>query len=224
MVVRVVASSPMPMQALLIDWAGTVTVPMSQMMLPATQRAGLDDKSIAALFASFSNYVSDHDSKNDSPFHRAERGEMDDEDLVDYFNEIAPGSGAIFDANSPASFIHSPDRPEMILLLEDLRSADVTVFLATNNFQSFQDSLASRYLDNGLVSAIVNSALVGTRKPEDAFFELCLDAAGCDGTEAMLLDDQQRNLDAAATFGMETVLVEDDCDPAITIVREAFGL
>ncbi len=210
----------MPTQALLIDWAGTVTVPMSQMMLAATQRAELDDESIAALFASFGDYV----GGNDTPFHRAERGELDDDDLIEHFNQIAPGAGAIFDVTSPASFIHSPDRPEMITLLEDLGSADITVFLATNNFQSFQDSLASRYLDNGLVSAIVNSALVGTRKPEDAFFELCLDAAGCDGTQALLLDDQQRNLDAAATFGMETILVEDDCEPAITIVREAFGL
>ncbi len=210
----------MRFETVLIDWAGTVTVPMGQMIEAATRRAEFDDASLAKLFGSFSDYV----NGTDSPFHLAERGEIDDDELIDHFNLLVPGAGAIFDVNSPTSFLHASDRPEMVRLLEDLRDADVMVLLATNNFQSAQEMLASRYLDTGLVSAIVNSALVGTRKPEDKFFELCLDAAGCSGSEAILLDDQQRNLDAAAAFGIETVLVGEDCLPAIAVVREAFGL
>lgn len=218
--IRAVASSPMGFEAVLIDWAGTVTVPMRDMMLGAAKRAELDDDALMKVFGSFSDYV----NGSDTIFHQAERGEIDDDDLIEHFNSITPGAGQIFDVQSPASFLHAEDRPEMIRLLEDLRDADVTVFLATNNFRSAQDLLATRYLDNGLVSAVVNSALVGTRKPEDAFFELCLEAAGCEGSDVVFLDDQQRNLDAGATFGITGILVGNDETDAVATARQQFGI
>lgn len=210
----------MEIEAVLIDWAGTITVPMYDMMMAAAEQSKLDEETMKKVFAVFGEYL----SKDNTPFHQAEKGEIDDEELVDYFNERAPGSGVLFDVNSPTSFLYAQDRPEMLELLADLRDADVMVFLATNNFASAQELLATRYLETGLVSAIVNSALVGTRKPDDAYFELCLEALDLPGERVLFLDDQQRNLDAGATFGIKGLLVEADSESAVTQTRKLLGL
>lgn len=210
----------MAYEVVLIDWAGTITVPMHEMVLDATKRGEFSDDMLLKIFGAFSNYH----TETDSPMHRAERGEIDDDELIEHFNQVAPGAGALMDINDPACMLVTQDRPAMIQLLEDLQENDVMVFLATNNFRTVQDMLATLYLDNGLVSAIVNSSLVGTRKPDAKYFELCLEAAGCDPSEAILLDDQQRNLDAAEALGITPILVEADETPAVTQVRSLFGL
>jgi putative hydrolase of the HAD superfamily len=199
---------------LVIDWAGTLTVPMHELFATAAHQLGYGDDDIAVAFAGLAEYL----LADDSPVHRAERGEIDDDDLRDFIDSKAPGVGRIFDPTGP-SFLHGADRPEMTALLEDLIEADVTVILATNNFRSAQEVLATRYLESGLVSALVNSALVGVRKPDPAFYLLCLEAAGVPAAEVVFLDDQERNLVPARELGMHTELVGTDATAAVAAAR-----
>ncbi len=206
-------------EALLIDWAGTITVPMREMMSIAAEKLGFSKDEVAMAFGGLAEYMADENSI----FHQAERGEVDDDLLRDFIDEKAPGAGALFDPTGP-SFFDAPDRPEMIALLERLRDADVTVVLATNNFASVQDLLASRYLDTGLVGAIVNSALVHRRKPDPAFFTLCLEAASADPADALFVDDLTHNVEGAEAIGIPSLLMANDSTETIAAIELAFGL
>ncbi|MEM7271692.1 MAG: HAD-IA family hydrolase [Actinomycetota bacterium] len=198
-------SDDMVPEALLIDWAGTITVPMGEMMALAAERLGLDDEDVAKAFGGLAEYM----AGDNSLFHQAERGEVADEDLRAFIEEKAPGAGRLFDPTGP-SFFDAPDRPEMAALLERLRDEDITVVMATNNFASMQELLAKRYLDTGMVSAIANSALMGARKPEPAFYERCLDAVGVDASAALFVDDMRHNIDGAEALGIRSILVGSD--------------
>lgn len=211
-------TSPRP-EALLIDWAGTITVPMRQMMSLAADELGFSKEDVAKAFGGLAEYM----AGDDSIFHQAERGEVDDDVLRDFIEEKAPGAGRLFDPTGP-SFFNAPDRPEMIELLEQLRDADITVVIATNNFASIQDLLAQRYLDSGLVSAIVNSALVGARKPDAEFFQICLEAFELDPAEALFVDDMAHNVEAAETLGIPSLLAGSDSADTIAGIRAAFGV
>lgn len=206
-------------EALLIDWAGTITVPMGEMMALAAERLGLDDEDVAKAFGGLAEYM----AGDNSLFHQAERGEVADEDLRAFIEEKAPGAGRLFDPTGP-SFFDAPDRPEMAALLERLRDEDITVVMATNNFASMQELLAKRYLDTGMVSAIANSALMGARKPEPAFYERCLDAVGVDASAALFVDDMRHNIDGAEALGIRSILVGSDTAEAVAAVVDAFGL
>ncbi len=208
-----------PPEALLIDWAGTITVPMRQMMSLAADELGFSKEDVAKAFGGLAEYM----AGDNSIFHQAERGEIDDDVLRDFIEEKAPGAGRLFDPTGP-SFFNAPDRPEMIELLQELRVADVTVVIATNNFASIQDLLARRYLDSGLVSAIVNSALVGERKPDAAFFEVCLDAFELEPAEALFVDDMSHNVEAAEALGIPSLLAGSDSADTIAAIRTAFGI
>ena len=99
------------------------------------------------------------------------------------------------------------DRPEFTDLLADLSDAGLMVMLVVNHIAEAQEMLAARYLDRGLASALVNSAMVGVELPEPAFFELCLDVADCLPEEALYVDHEQGNLQVAAALGIQTVVL-----------------
>lgn len=204
-----------PFTTVLIDWAGTVTVPMHEMLISAARELEMSDEQIGAAFNGLAEYF----VSADSPIHKAERGEIDDDELGDFIDGKVPGSsGLLLDPSGP-SFLNGADRPEMIALLEDLRDADLTVILATNNFRVAQELLARRYLDTGLVAAVVNSAMVGARKPEPRFYGIALEAANSTAAETVFLDDQDVNLAPAKDLGMRTILVDTDPSEAIAEAR-----
>lgn len=207
--------SYMTIDAVLMDWAGTITVPMHEMVIAAATELGFSQDDIGTAFAELAEYF----LSDDSPIHQAERGEIDDDELADFLESKAPGSSKLLLDPAGPSFLNGADRPEMITLLEDLRSADIAVILATNNFRIAQDLLATRYLDAGLVAAIVNSAMIGSRKPDPKFYGFAVEAAGVDPTFALFVDDQEVNLAPARDLGMATVLVGADPSVAISEIR-----
>lgn len=203
-------------ELVLMDWAGTVTVPMSQMMKDAIAFLGWSDEEVGQALGALAEYF----TSDDSVVHQAERGEIEDSELLAWLDAQHPGASALFDVDQP-SFINAADRPEMIDLLWWLQDNEVEVWLATNNFASAQDMLASRYLDGGVVNAIVNSALVGARKPNADYWKIVLDAAELEPHEILLVDDNVTNLEAAAALGMVTVSIGDDAAPAIAEIKAA---
>ncbi len=200
--------------ALIVDWAGTLTVSMLDMILGITTELGFGPEDLTRALQGLGGYLNDPDSV----FHRAERGEIDDDELRAHLDEFAEGAGRIFDAEPPSIF-HAPDRPEMIDLLSELADTDILVVLATNNFATGQDVLAARYLESGLVAAIVNSALVGLRKPDPAYFRLIVDTFDLDPASTLVIDDQDVNLEVARDLGMGTVLVGTDTAAAVAEIR-----
>lgn len=198
-------------RGVLVDWAGTVTVPLRDVVLRAVTECGLGEEELRRAFAGMTEYV----TGTDGPIHRAERGELTDDELLDWCDTNAPGIRAVFDVEVPASIFGAADRPEVVALLRQLRDRDVTVVLATNNFASGQPTLERRYLEPGLVDGIVNSALVGCRKPEAAFFDRCLASLSLRADEVVLLDDMAANVEAARAHGLHAIAVGDDPTAAI---------
>ncbi len=209
-----------PCRTLIIDWFGTITIPMLDvaLMLANAIGEGVEGGAEYALRA-LAAYADDSD---DNPFHRAERGEIGIDSLGEVLDDIYDGASVVLGQESPC-ILDAPDRPEVLELLSDLSNAGIMVVVATNNWAENQESLARRYLDTGLAVALVNSALIGARKPERAFFEACLEVCdtGEDGDlgRVVFADDQEANLAAAAEFGFRTVQVTADAQPAIDEIR-----
>lgn len=206
--------STTPIEALFIDWAGTISVPLLNAVIESAHALGITPDDLGALGGAMAGYFTEPDSL----IHQAERGEIHDDELRAYLHSIVPGAGALFDGDPPSIF-HAPDRPEMIELMQWCAERGLFVVLTTNNFATAQDTLASRYLDTGLVCAIVNSALIGLRKPDPAYFDLILETFELDAEAVLFIDDHQENVDAAALMGMATILAGDDTDVTVQAAR-----
>ena len=60
------------------------------------------------------------------------------------------------------------------------------------------------------MTVVVDSSVVGMRKPDAEIFAHLLSELGVDADEAVLVDDTPVNLDGARSVGMQTVLVGSD--------------
>ncbi len=201
-------------EAIIIDWAGTITVPLLDVVLNSARELGFTADDLTKAFDGLAGYLNDPDSI----IHRAETGLISDDELRAHMDSLTEGAGQLFESDPPSIF-YGADRPEMIELLEELAETDTLVVLATNNFATAQDILAARYLESGLVQAIVNSALVGMRKPNPAYYSLILETFELDPAATLVIDDSDTNLEVARDLQMGTVLVGGDSAAAVAEIR-----
>jgi putative hydrolase of the HAD superfamily len=98
-------------------------------------------------------------------------------------------------------------RPEMVAALDRVRSSGYRVACLTNNVVSDGsrgdevDAIMQRF------DVIVESSVVGVRKPEPRFYEIACELLMVEPVECVFLDDLGINLKPAAAMGMTTIKV-----------------
>ena len=73
-----------------------------------------------------------------------------------------------------------------------------------------------------LFDAVLESRVLGVRKPDPRFYEIACSTLGVDPTESVFLDDLGVNLKPARLLGMHTIKVSDP-DEALTELESVLG-
>lgn len=94
-------------------------------------------------------------------------------------------------------------RPEMLDLLRELRT-EHTLGVLTNNVKENDDWLLAN-LPADTFAHVVNSAVVGLRKPDPAIYLHVLDLFSEHEGPVTYVDDFEENLPPAASVGMDTI-------------------
>jgi putative hydrolase of the HAD superfamily len=93
----------------------------------------------------------------------------------------------------------------------------------TNNFASSErvvsETVAEVY---ALFDAVLESRVLGVRKPDPRFYELACATLGVEPEESVFLDDLGVNLKPARLLGMHTIKVTDP-DDALAELAEVLG-
>lgn len=103
-------------------------------------------------------------------------------------------------------------RPEMIEAVRRCGERLKTGLLTNNVLGTMDDPHVGELL--ALFDAVVESSVVGVRKPEPAFYELACELLEIEPSAAVFLDDLGINLKPARALGMATIKVTD---PAIAL-------
>jgi putative hydrolase of the HAD superfamily len=74
-----------------------------------------------------------------------------------------------------------------------------------------------------LFDLVIESSLVGARKPEAKFYQLALERLGIEPQQAVYLDDLGINLKPARALGMTTIRVESP-GQALAELEQVLGL
>jgi putative hydrolase of the HAD superfamily len=140
---------------------------------------------------------------------RLERNECTLDEFVDAFESEAAALGHRVDGRAVLACLEGELRPRMVEAVRRCRDHAATALL-TNNIVtgsphwssggSFADLLP-------LFDVVVESSVVGCRKPEPRFYELALEQLGVDASDAIFLDDLGINLKPARAMGMRTIKV-----------------
>ena len=146
---------------------------------------------------------------------RLERGELTLEQFFQPFSEEVTALGrAQVSPEVVRDFMENLVRglsrtdPDMMEAVAKLKEAGIKLAVLTNNWKSEN---SGRLIFEGLeqFDSVVESCLVGLRKPEAAIYTHTLDQLGVAAEEAVFLDDLGHNLKAAEELGIATIKVND---------------
>lgn len=165
-------------------------------------------------------------------FPRLERGELTLEDFLPIFHKELTDEGVALTKDLKDLFAameegFAPPRPEMLLAIQSLKAEGIQTAALTNNWRRNSGETLPPALSSTmkLFDVVVESALVGMRKPDPAIYKMVLDKGKVkDPSRVVMLDDLGVNLKAAAALGMDTIKVGDDYMAALTKLETKVGL
>ncbi|MGZ4693841.1 MAG: HAD-IA family hydrolase [Acidimicrobiales bacterium] len=149
---------------------------------------------------------------------RLERSEVDLEEFAELFTDESAALGHRVDGHEVLALLAGEVRPDMVEAVRRC-SERLTTGLLTNNFiasdgRGMQDSPLGEILS--LFDAVIESSVVGVRKPDPLFYEIACTTLGIEPSEAVFLDDLGVNLKPARLMGMLTIKVTD---PAVALAE-----
>jgi epoxide hydrolase-like predicted phosphatase len=202
-------------RALVMDWGGVLTPAMEE-----TIRAWADTDRID--LAHFREVMQALAGLDPSPMHRLERGELATAEFeLLLATELAARGSTVAAEGLLARMLRGLATldPVMIEIVRRARAAGLATALLSN---SWGEHYPQALWDN-LFDVVVISGRVGMRKPEPAIYEHTAGALGLAPQDCLLVDDLERNVEAATVAGMRAVLhrtVEETLDQ----LEQAFGV
>jgi len=153
---------------------------------------------------------------------RHERNELNFDEFCDAYEAEATAAGYTIDAREVIGCLSGDIRHEMVEAIrrchERLRTG-----LITNNMSPMDRSDDSPFpFMRDLFDVVIESSLVGVRKPDQRIYEIACEELGVRPDEIVFLDDLGVNLKPAAQMGMTTIKVID-ADKALAELEEAVG-
>lgn len=188
-------------EAVLFDFGGVITSSPFEAFATYEVEAGLPVGTIRLLNAT---------NPDENAWARLERNEVDRRGFAELFTSEAAALGFEVDAAQVLAVLHGQLRPEMVEAVRRC-SARLTTALLTNNIEPIGEGTHFLEYDEvvGLFDVIVQSSMVGCRKPEPRFYEIACQQLGVEPSSCVFLDDLGINLKPARAMGMATIKVLD---------------
>ncbi len=167
---------------------------------------------------------------DDNAWAKFERNDVDAAGFATLFEEESSAAGHAVNGSIVLELIHGEVRPEMVEAIRRVKAAGLAVACLTNNFRSWKDAPPpDNDRDAAVVEAlslfdeVVESAVIGVRKPEQAFYDKALEMVGVRAERAVFLDDLGVNLKPAKAMGMTTIKVLN-ADQALSELEAILGI
>jgi putative hydrolase of the HAD superfamily len=153
------------------------------------------------------------------PLHRLERGEVAESEFLD---GIARELGGDVDMSSFADlyFEHLGINERLLAWLRERHAGGLRMALCTNNVREWEPRWRTMLPVDELFETVVDSAFVGTRKPEPRIYEIVLERIDVDPAVCVFLDDFEVNCEGARAAGMRAVHFRENAQALPELERE----
>ena len=207
--------------AVFFDFGGVILSSPFEAFAVYEQRVGLPPDAVRTINAT---------NPDDNAWARFERSEIDVAEFVATFEREALELGFELSGADVLACLDGELRPEMVDVVRRC-SADYTTALLTNNVVTMDAAnlganSAGHHAFGDVLSVfdvIVESSVVGRRKPQPEFYELACELADVEPSRVVFLDDLGINLKPARAMGMTTIKVVNAAQ-AIGELEAATGL
>ena len=204
----------MAIRAVMFDFGGVISTSPFEAFTRFEDANGLPEGFIRGVNAT---------NPDDNAWARLERSEIDVDAFGEQWAAEAAALGHELDGRHVLEMLAGRIRPQMVAAVEACRAAYKTACL-TNNFARGEHAASQEMVAvYGLFDVVLESRVLGVRKPDPRFYELACEAVAVRPDESVFLDDLGVNLKPARALGMHTIKVTDP-DDALDELGKLLGL
>ncbi|MBV9797359.1 MAG: HAD family phosphatase [Solirubrobacterales bacterium] len=191
-----------PIEAVISDFGGVLTSPLLDSF------AALQDSSGISLEA-LGNAMAAIWKRNDAhPLFELETGRMTEaEFLAALSDELTAQLGRRTELHGFGEryFAHLDPNERMIEYMRELHGRGIRLAICTNNVREWEQLWRAKLPVDEIFDVVVDSAFVGTRKPEPRIYEITLERLGVAPHSSLFVDDVELNCNAARELGIAVV-------------------
>lgn len=206
-------------QAVISDFGGVLTSPLAGAFVAFQHESGVPLEELGRAMAA----ITARDGVN--PLFALETGQMTEAAFLSGLGERLTeqmGRPVTLDGFGERYFANLTPNEPMIAFMRRLRERGYRLAICTNNVREWEGRWRAMLPVDEIFDVVVDSALVGVRKPDPRIYEVTLERLGVEPDGALLIDDIEDNCRAAREFGMGAVLFED-ADQTIAEVEAALA-
>ncbi|MGO9498079.1 MAG: HAD family hydrolase [Solirubrobacteraceae bacterium] len=184
------------------DFGGVLTSPLLESFAGLMQASGISLESVGKAMAT----IADRDGSN--PLFELETGRMTEAAFMGAISEQLSadrGSEVSLDGFGERYFAHLEPNQPMIDYMRELRGRGHKMAICTNNIREWEEHWRAMLPVDEIFDVVVDSAFVGSRKPEPRIYEITLERLGAAPEEAVFIDDVELNCEGARQLGITAI-------------------
>ena len=189
-------------EAVITDFGGVLTSPLLDSFVSATQVSGISLEELGKAMAA----VAERDGVN--PLVELETGRLTEGEffarLSDQISDQR-GSRVELDGFGEVWFQQLEANEALIAYMRELRGRGYKLAICTNNVREWEARWRAMVPIDEIFDVVVDSAFVGTRKPEPQIYRITLERLGATPEATLFIDDTEVNCDGARQLGMTAV-------------------
>jgi putative hydrolase of the HAD superfamily len=189
-------------EAIISDFGGVLTSPLIDSFVAFQNSSGIP---LEALGLAMAAVASRH---RVNPLFELETGRMTEQQFLEVLSaQLASQLGRPVELHGFGEQYFEGLKPNQQLIdyMRELRDRGYRMAICTNNVREWEPLWRAKLPVDEIFDVVVDSAFVGTRKPEREIYEITLERLGVPAATAVFLDDVEHNCSAASELGLHAV-------------------
>lgn len=206
-------------EAVISDFGGVLTSPLLDSFMAFQNSSGISLEALGGAIAVVTR------ERGANPLFELETGRMSERQFLDSLSAVLSSQlGRTVELHGFGERYFEGLEPNQPLIehMRQLRSRGYRMAICTNNVREWEPLWRSKLPVDEIFDVVVDSAFVGSRKPEPRIYEITLERLGVPAHAALLIDDVELNCTAAAELGIHTVWFRST-EQAIEEIEAALG-
>ena len=189
-------------EAIISDFGGVLTSPLLNAFVAFQDSSGVSMQELGRAMAA----IAKRQAAN--PLFELETGRMSEADFLAALGaQLTDQLGRSIELHGFGEqyFEHLHPNDGLIDYMRQLRERGYKMAICTNNVREWEPLWRAKLPVDEIFEVVVDSAFVGTRKPEARIYALTLERLGVPADAALLIDDIEPNCNAARELGLHAV-------------------
>ena len=207
------------LEAIISDFGGVLTSPLLESFAGLMQSSGVSLEAVGKAMAAIA------ERQGSNPLFELETGRVTEAAFFAALEDelSAAGGGAVtLDGFGERYFQQLEPNERMIDYMRELRGRGYRMAICTNNIKEWEAHWRAMLPVDEIFDAVVDSAFVGSRKPEPRIYEITLERLGASPGATVFIDDVEVNCDGARQLGITAVRFRST-EQAIEDIEAALG-